>query len=138
MDRKNHPNYQPKKAKICKAKMLTTAEGQNEESEGEDQKLSETKVDPELITLSAATTECAVPDNTDTSWHDLPEPILVRILWLLSIKDMVNVSGTCRRWYSIVNDDFLWKQKLQKHFKIDPSIDIKPGEILTSSHSTGI
>lgn len=61
-------------------------------------------------------------------WWTLPEPVLVKILWLLPIRDMLNVGATCRRWYDIANDNHLWRRRFQHHFKTDPSIQLKPGE----------
>lgn len=117
-------NLVTKKPKICNANMLAVVDGVEQE-----QHSTMMKDDEQFSVIGDASSDCSSSNNDNSvSWYHLPEPILVRILWLLSIKDMVSVSATCRRWYAIANDDFLWKQKLQKHFKIDPSIALKPGE----------
>lgn len=63
----------------------------------------------------------------DSSWWTLPEPVLVDIFLYLSPKNIINAGITCRRWYSISNDNVIWKKIFQQKFKVDQSIRIKPG-----------
>lgn len=127
MDEENLVGCNPKKAKFCSQKMLGADDGGKENSRKMKVHQNSMEKDSQFTVVEEATTEYGEMECS-LSWYHLPEPILVRILWLLSIKDMVSVSATCRRWYAIANDDFLWKQKLQKHFKIDPSIALRPGK----------
>lgn len=108
------------------------AQSEEESCGGEEENIGEQRAEDTFTILNDG---CGHDGTMDSSWYNLPEPVLTRILWLLPIKDMTSLSATCRRWYSIANDDFLWKQKLQKHFKIDPSIDIKPGNVPIGSYS---
>lgn len=62
-----------------------------------------------------------------TEWNFIPEPILLRILTLLPVRDVLNVSECCCRWNDITKDDYLWKKIFQRDFKVDRSIPLKPG-----------
>lgn len=62
-----------------------------------------------------------------TEWNFIPEPILLRILTLLPVRDVLNVSECCSRWNDISKDDYLWKKIFQRDFKVDRSIPLKPG-----------
>uniref|UniRef100_A0A1A9ZWA3 F-box domain-containing protein n=1 Tax=Glossina pallidipes TaxID=7398 RepID=A0A1A9ZWA3_GLOPL len=68
-------------------------------------------------------------DNAGGLWWTLPQLVLTEIFWLLSVKDILNAGLTCRRWYEIANDEYLWKRKFHRHFKTDPCIALKPGAI---------
>uniref|UniRef100_A0A1A9WUC2 F-box domain-containing protein n=1 Tax=Glossina brevipalpis TaxID=37001 RepID=A0A1A9WUC2_9MUSC len=68
-------------------------------------------------------------DDEKSLWWTLPELVLTQIFWLLPVKDILNAGTTCRRWYEIVNDEYLWKRKFHSHFKTDPGIALKPGAI---------
>ncbi|XP_004531683.1 F-box/WD repeat-containing protein 5 isoform X2 [Ceratitis capitata] len=63
----------------------------------------------------------------DLEWWSIPEPILVRIYWMLPMSDLLSAGTTCKRWYNIFNDELMWKQKFLLHYKVDPSIRLKPG-----------
>lgn len=65
-------------------------------------------------------------NNTD--WCFIPEPVLVKILNLLPVRDILNVSECCPRWNDITKDDYLWKKVFQRDFNVDRSIPLKPGE----------
>lgn len=60
-------------------------------------------------------------------WWALPEPALLMIFEQLSVPDLLQASLCCRRWNSIANDDLLWRQKFQEHFRASPSVPLKPG-----------
>lgn len=66
-------------------------------------------------------------DNAGSLWWTLPQLVLTEIFWLLPVKDILNAGLTCRRWYEVANDEYLWKRKFHRHFKTDPCIALKPG-----------
>lgn len=63
-----------------------------------------------------------------TEWNYIPEPILLKILAQLPVRDILNASECCRRWNDISKDDYLWKKLFQRDFKIDKTIALKPGK----------
>lgn len=64
----------------------------------------------------------------NTEWDYIPDPILLKILAQLPVRDILNASECCRRWNDISKDDYLWKKVFQRDFKVDRTIAIKPGE----------
>ena len=62
-----------------------------------------------------------------SQWDLLPEPIFLQVASLLSVSDLVNVSRTCRRWWDLSKDDYLWKRLFRRDFKVSPSIGLRPG-----------
>lgn len=66
-----------------------------------------------------------------TEWDYIPDPILLKILTHLHVRDILNVSECCRRWNDICKDNYLWKKVFQRDFKVDKSIALKPGKFLT-------
>lgn len=63
----------------------------------------------------------------NTEWDFIPDPVLLKILTQLPVRDILNVSECCRRWNDICKDDYLWKKVFQRDFKVDKLIAIKPG-----------
>uniref|UniRef100_A0A0K8ULT4 F-box/WD repeat-containing protein 5 n=1 Tax=Bactrocera latifrons TaxID=174628 RepID=A0A0K8ULT4_BACLA len=70
---------------------------------------------------------CNTNKSNKSKWWSIPEPILFRIYWLLPIKDLLNAGATCKRWFTLSNDELMWKQKFLLHYKVDPTIGLKPG-----------
>ncbi|ALC38256.1 Fbw5 [Drosophila busckii] len=66
-------------------------------------------------------------DDNDYGWWALPEPALLQIFARLDAYDLLQAGMCCRRWNAISNDDLLWRQKFQEHFRASPSIPLKPG-----------
>lgn len=71
-------------------------------------------------------------DDVDYEWNNkewnfIPDPILLKILAQLPVRDILNVSECCRRWNDISKDDYLWKKVFPRDFKVDKSISLKPG-----------
>ncbi|XP_017033067.1 F-box/WD repeat-containing protein 5 [Drosophila kikkawai] len=69
-------------------------------------------------------------ENSDLDpfgWWALPEPALLMVFEQLSVPELLQASLCCRRWNSIANDDLLWRQKFQEHFRASPSVPLKPG-----------
>ncbi|XP_017857241.1 PREDICTED: F-box/WD repeat-containing protein 5 [Drosophila arizonae] len=66
-------------------------------------------------------------EANDFGWWALPEPALLEIFMRLSVQDIMQAGLACRRWNTISNDDLLWRQKFQQHFRASPSIPLKPG-----------
>lgn len=64
----------------------------------------------------------------DRDWNFIPDPVLLKIATLLSVRDILNVSEVCRRWNDITKDEYLWKRIFQRDFKVDRTIPLKPGE----------
>ncbi|XP_011204891.1 F-box/WD repeat-containing protein 5 isoform X1 [Bactrocera dorsalis] len=70
---------------------------------------------------------CNTNKSNKLKWWSIPEPILFRIYWLLPIKDLLNAGVTCKRWFTLSNDELMWKQKFLLHYKVEPTIGLKPG-----------
>lgn len=70
---------------------------------------------------------CTTNKNNKLKWWSIPEPILFRIYWMLPIKDLFNAGATCKRWFILSNDELMWKRKFLLHYKVDPTIGLKPG-----------
>ncbi|XP_037959401.1 F-box/WD repeat-containing protein 5-like [Teleopsis dalmanni] len=66
-------------------------------------------------------------DFLESKWWTIPHHILHSIFYSLPVKDVVSASGVCRRWREIASDELLWKKKMHRHFKIDPTLPLKPG-----------
>lgn len=64
----------------------------------------------------------------DTEWNFIPEPVLLKILTLLPVRDILNAGTSCRRWNDISKDEYLWKRVFQRDFKVDRTIPLKPGK----------
>lgn len=62
-----------------------------------------------------------------SDWWTIPEPFLLRIFSYLKISDVCNASKSCRRWFSIANDEFLWRLLFVRDFKLESAIGLKPG-----------
>lgn len=78
--------------------------------------------------MSSETEECNYVWN-NKEWAFIPDPILVRILLLLPVRDVLNVSECCQRWNEITKDNYLWRKLFQRDFKVDRSIPLKPGTV---------
>ncbi|XP_065202814.1 F-box/WD repeat-containing protein 5 [Planococcus citri] len=61
-------------------------------------------------------------------WDRLTDPILLKILYYLSPKDILNAGTTCSNWNRICYDEFLWHYQFCKHFKLDYDTELKPGQ----------
>ena len=57
----------------------------------------------------------------------LPETVLLHVFSFLSAKDLLNISETCKTWHRIARDEFLWRDLVQRTWKIDASIAMGPG-----------
>jgi len=53
-----------------------------------------------------------------SSWENVPEPILVRILEFVSVPDIANSSLVCQRWCEICQENILWRGILRRRFGI--------------------
>ncbi|XP_059612556.1 F-box/WD repeat-containing protein 5 [Phlebotomus argentipes] len=62
-----------------------------------------------------------------SNWHLIPEPILLKIFFLLTPREILNAGETCRRWCDISRDDYLWRKLFNRDFKVDRNIGLKPG-----------
>lgn len=81
--------------------------------------------------MSIDSTGCTDDVNyvwNNTEWDFIPEPILLKILTQLPVRDILNVSESCKRYNDISKDDYLWKKVFRRDFKVDKSIPLKPGE----------
>ncbi len=70
---------------------------------------------------------CNTNKSNKLKWWSVPEPILFRIYWMLPIKDLLNAGATCKRWFTLSNDELMWKQKFLLHYKVDATVGLKPG-----------
>lgn len=67
-------------------------------------------------------------DDDYSNWWSIPEPLLLQVLIYLKPCDVNSASLTCQRWFAIANDDFVWHNLIIRDFKLDTSIDLKPGK----------
>ena len=51
-----------------------------------------------------------------TSWNDIPEPVLIKILKRLDIKDVIACSEVCVDWNRATEDQLLWKHLFSRMF----------------------
>ncbi|EDW02878.1 F-box/WD repeat-containing protein 5 [Drosophila grimshawi] len=93
-----------------------------------------TAADPDADAAAAAAAADVSEDYSDDTvdepemgWWALPEPALLQIFAQLSVYDLLQAGLSCRRWNAICNDDLLWRDKFQEHFRASPSIPLKPG-----------
>lgn len=63
-----------------------------------------------------------------SDWWSIPEPVLLRVLSYLKPCDVAAAASTCKRWYSIGYDDWIWHKLFLRDFKLDRNIDLKPGK----------
>ncbi|XP_065567119.1 F-box/WD repeat-containing protein 5-like [Artemia franciscana] len=63
------------------------------------------------------------------SWEYITDAVFIKILDLIDIEDISNVSKVCRRWKELCLDEYFWKKRLLKDWKIDPTIGIKKGAL---------
>uniref|UniRef100_A0A1B0DJU1 Uncharacterized protein n=1 Tax=Phlebotomus papatasi TaxID=29031 RepID=A0A1B0DJU1_PHLPP len=66
-------------------------------------------------------------DEIYSNWHLIPEPILLKIFFYLTPREILNSGETCRRWCDISRDDYLWRKVFKRDFKVDKNIGLKPG-----------
>lgn len=86
-------------------------------------------LDCELVLQDLETSEAEESENyEDYGFSLLPEHFLIEVFSQLEIEDIVSASYSCKRWYSIAHDDYLWKKNFQRDFKVDKKIGIKPGK----------
>ena len=71
-----------------------------------------------------------VDEEINSNWYYLPEPVLLHIFQYLSPRELLDVGLTCKTWWRISYDEFLWKDLFYRNFKIDSSIKIVPGMLL--------
>lgn len=71
--------------------------------------------------------------ETNSNWNYLPDSILLHIFQYLSARELLDVGLTCRSWFRVSYDEFLWKDLFYLNFKIDPSVKIVPGRCYLSS-----
>ncbi|XP_055384325.1 F-box/WD repeat-containing protein 5-like [Condylostylus longicornis] len=60
-------------------------------------------------------------------WETIPEEVFLKILLYLSTKDILAFGSTCKRYYKICKDDFLWRKLFRRDFKISNNLELKPG-----------
>ena len=72
--------------------------------------------------------------NHLTSWNDIPEPVLIKILKLLDIKDVIACSEVCVDWNRACDDQLLWKHLFTRIFgrksndnEVEKQFTLKPG-----------
>ena len=81
------------------------------------------------VSVSEIEEELSGNEEDDQSlWWAIPDLVLLKIMSLLTTKDITNISATCHRWYGLANDDIMWKHRFQKHFRTDPAISLRPGK----------
>ena len=54
--------------------------------------------------------------NHLSSWNDIPEPVLIKILKRLDIKDVIACSEVCIDWNRASEDQLLWKHHFSRMF----------------------
>lgn len=68
-------------------------------------------------------------ETLESNFRDLPEPVLLNILYYLQFKDILAAGRTCQRWNRITKDDWLWRRLFQRDFNLPTNvkIGIRPG-----------
>ena len=51
-------------------------------------------------------------ESSTSVWVQAPDDILLKIFSFLPMKDLLNVTQCCQKWYRVANDDILWKSKV--------------------------
>lgn len=69
-------------------------------------------------------------DDEAGAWEFVPDPIFLQLTGYLSVQDVLNMSATCKSWFQMAQDDYLWKRLFRRDFKVSPNIGLKPGTIL--------
>lgn len=72
----------------------------------------------------------AMDEEEGGGWEFVPDPIFLQLTGFLSVQDVLNMSGTCKSWYQMAQDDYLWKRLFRRDFKVSSNIGLKPGTIL--------
>lgn len=62
-------------------------------------------------------------------WDRLTDPILLKIFYYLSPKDILSASATCSNWSRISYDELLWKYQFCKNYNLSYHTELKPGMI---------
>ncbi|XP_021340854.1 F-box/WD repeat-containing protein 5-like [Mizuhopecten yessoensis] len=62
-----------------------------------------------------------------SEWQCLPDNILLHIFSYLPASSVLQASITCRCWYRVSNDEYLWRSMFYRHWQIDRSVPIAPG-----------
>ncbi|KAJ8304167.1 hypothetical protein KUTeg_017750 [Tegillarca granosa] len=55
----------------------------------------------------------------------LPDNLIFEIFWFLDIQDLISASKTCKTWWRIAQDDFLWKDLLCKKCRFSKNVSPK-------------
>lgn len=71
--------------------------------------------------------------SSSSSWQYLPDPVFLQLTAYLSVQDVLQMSVTCRNWWEMSQDDYLWKRLFRRDFKVSPSIGLRPGTYKISS-----
>jgi len=64
-------------------------------------------------------------------WLYLPDQVLLHIFQFFSGQELSRVKQVCSTWHRVGCDELLWRDLLHKDYKIDKSIGLPPGNILT-------
>lgn len=62
-------------------------------------------------------------------WDSLTDPVLLKIFYYLTPKDILNAGATCSNWNRISYDELLWRYQFRRHFNISNSVELKPGTL---------
>lgn len=60
-------------------------------------------------------------------WDRLTDPVLLKIFYHLSPKDILNAGETCTNWNRICYDDLLWRYLFIKNYNLSNQTELKPG-----------
>jgi hypothetical protein len=53
--------------------------------------------------------------------EDLPDSLILHVLWYLPHQSVVMLSMTCHRFHTIAHDDLLWRHMFRRDFKVSCS-----------------
>lgn len=67
-------------------------------------------------------------DGGGGCWEYLPDPVFLQICGLLTVNDVVSMARSCKSWYELSQDDYLWKRLFRRDYKVSPSIGLRPGK----------
>ncbi|OAD58000.1 F-box/WD repeat-containing protein 5 [Eufriesea mexicana] len=70
------------------------------------------------------------------NWYYMPDSILLNIFQYLTPRELIIAGEVCSSWHRVSRDEFLWKDLFYQTYKIDPDIDIMPGEFKRLTYHT--
>lgn len=61
------------------------------------------------------------------SGPDLPDSLVLEIFLRLTHAAVLNAGLTCRQWFAVSRDEFLWRELFYSYYRIPRSVPRHPG-----------